>query len=858
MYRLLIASILLAICNYLSSQSLVVNVTDYGAVNDGKTICTRGIQKAIDDCAKKGGGTVYFPAGRYISGTLFLKSFVTINLGSGAVLEGSRSLSDYPVVESKIRSFTDNYTNKSLIYGEDLEHISLTGYGLIDGNGESFMVSEEIRKTNIFDSYKMRPYMIRIINCENVSVKDITMTDSPMWVQHYMACRNVNIDGITVSSRVNSNNDGIDIDACDGVRISNCNIISGDDAIVLKSTLDKPCRNITITNCVISSNCNAFKLGTESNGDFHNISLSNCIIHDNQLAGIALEMVDGGSLNNVTVSDVNMHTVGCAIFIRLGNRARPFLENNPKAYTNRQEAKNDLKKPGMGNLFNVMISNIQATNVGKTGCSITGIPSFPARNLTLSNIRLSFSGGGTEDQVSRTIEEFPDKYPEFGMFGSLPAYGFFCRHLTGLTLDNIDLSYKEPDFRPAIWLSDVRDSRISDLKACCEEETEAVIFVESSGNVVIRDCYSSKKSGSFILEKGSNSGIQLTNNKLNTAPLVDCTPQVCDDREIRITRPGDVIDKRLEIIRAIWNDSRLPTRSDVIVTTDIESPLHPNKVFGRVDMIEIPVAGSESVRDLAYLFVPVHRNKRLIVFNPGHSYTLIDDEKHRSRVEATITGLVEAGYDVLVVFMPHVSRSAGPGFRFDHCKIINTDLGIPDPLPTYGLRLFLDPTIVSLNYILEKNKYKRVDMVGLSGGGWTTNLISALDDRIKYSFNVAGSIPLYYRKGGSIGDIEQFIPQLYRDIAGYPDLYILGAFGNGRKQIHILNRNDDCCFGQKQHDPDGNYASDMRFFEKTVKERLELLGEKDHYYLVIDETAPNHQISEYALKTVILPELKRK
>jgi len=189
--------------------------------------------------------------------------------------------------------------------------------------------------------------------------------------------------------------------------------------------------------------------------------------------------------------------------------------------------------------------------------------------------------------------------------------------------------------------------------------------------------------------------------------------------------------------------------------------------------------------------------------------------------------LVEAGYDVLAIFMPHVSKSAGPGFRFDHCKVINTDLGIPDQLPTFGLRLFLDPTIVSLNYILEKNKYKRVDMVGLSGGGWTTNLISALDDRIKYSFNVAGSIPLYYRKGGSIGDIEQFIPQLYRDIAGYPDLYVMGAFGTGRKQIQILNRNDNCCFGQKQHDPDRDYAFDMRLFEQTVKERLESLGEKD-------------------------------
>ena len=338
---------------------------------------------------------------------------------------------------------------------------------------------------------------------------------------------------------------------------------------------------------------------------------------------------------------------------------------------------------------------------------------------------------------------------------------------------------------------------------------------------------------------------------------VNCAPQTIDDREIKISKPGDVINKRLELIRAIWNDSRIPDRSDVIVTSDIPNPLHPNKAIDHVDRIIIPVAGLDSVTDLAYLFVPIRRNKRLVVLNPGHSCTLVENDRHY-RIEATITGLVEAGFDVLAVFMPHVKESAMPDCKFNHCNIINTNLGIPNPLPTYGLRLFLDPTIVSLNYLMEKNKYKRVDMIGLSGGGWTTNLIAAIDDRIKYSFNVAGSIPLYYRSGGSIGDIEQYLPQLYRDIAGYPDLYVLGAFGKGRKQVQILNLDDNCCFGQKQHDPERDYASDMHLFEQTVKEKLNSMGEKYHYYLVIDETAPVHQISEYALKNVILPELKGK
>lgn len=506
MKRVLLFFMLIAICNTGSAQKSYFNVLDYGAINDGKTINTKAIQKAVDDCAAKGGGVVYFPAGRFISGTIVLKSYVTLHLGTGAVLEGSKNLNDYPALVSKIRSYTDNYTNKSLIYGEDLKYVSLTGTGIIDGNGASFKVTSEFRKLNLFESYKIRPYMIRIINCENVVVKDLTILNSPMWVQHYMACKNVNIDGITVNSRVNHNNDGIDIDACENVRISNCDIVSGDDAIVLKSTTDRPCKNIVVTNCLLSSDCNAFKLGTESNGDFHNITLSNCIIYDTRLAAIALEMVDGGSLNNVSVSDVNMNTAGCAIFVRLGNRARTFKE--------------DMAIPGMGSMFNVIISNIQGTNIGKTGCSITGLPSHPAMDLTLSNIRLSFKGGGTKDLVTRKIEEFPEKYPEYGMFGTLPAYGFYCRHLKGLNMNNIELSYTSAEFRPALYMEDVKDSRVSEFFAAYEEGSESLMILDNSHNVVISGCSTMKNIGALALLSKGSSKIGFTgNNILNKSKI---------------------------------------------------------------------------------------------------------------------------------------------------------------------------------------------------------------------------------------------------------------------------------------------------------------------------------------------------
>ncbi len=323
-----------------------------------------------------------------------------------------------------------------------------------------------------------------------------------------------------------------------------------------------------------------------------------------------------------------------------------------------------------------------------------------------------------------------------------------------------------------------------------------------------------------------------------------------DDREFRITTPADVARKRLEIIHAIWGTDHIPGRGDVTITQGIASPLSPNPIVARVDRFEIPVERIDSVKDRAYFFVPPQRNNRLVLFCPGHSCSLKDEGNPSHRIEATIIGLLSAGFDVLSVFMPRISEDT---CDLDHCRIFHTDLGYADPPASYGLRLFLDPTLVSLNYLLKHCSYRDVNMVGLSGGGWTTNLVAAIDERVRLSFSVAGSMPVYYRHDGSIGDIEQFVPGLYRDIAGYPDLYVLGAFGEGRKQVQILNRNDDCCFGIRQHDPDRNYDQDCNSFEQSVKEKLNDLGARDHYDLVIDEEAPNHQISSFALFGIILP-----
>ena len=467
------------------------DVRNYGAKPDGKTICTKSIQKAIDECAKRGGGTVYFPPGTFLSGTIYMKSNVTLRLDTGSILLGSTNLKDYPPTVQAFRSYTDNYTDKSLIYGENLQHIAITGSGIIDGQGRPFK-----------GPYKVRPYMIRFIQCRNVLVKDVTIQNSPMWVQHYLACDDVRIDGITVRSRVNGNNDGIDIDSCHRVIISNCNISSGDDAIVLKSTSARPCRNVVVSNCVLSSHCNALKMGTESNGGFENIVITGCTIYDTRLAGVALEIVDGGTMDRIVVSNITMNKVGAPIFIRLGNRSRPF--------------KKDMEKPGMGVMRNITISDIESTGANETGCAISGLPGHAIENVTLSNIRLSFAGNGNKEDAARAVPEKPTSYPEYSMFGRLPAYGFYCRHVKGLKLLNVQLQLAAADKRHAIVCEDVEDALIDSLDATFSAGASSMVRLTNIKGAFIRGCRPPAGTGTFLkLEGAKSKGVTLVANDLS-------------------------------------------------------------------------------------------------------------------------------------------------------------------------------------------------------------------------------------------------------------------------------------------------------------------------------------------------------
>ncbi len=486
------------------------NIKNFGAVSDSTRLSTEAIQTAIDRCNADGGGTVLVPAGWYVTGSLVLKDNVNLNLSKGATLLGSKNYYDYPPRKTGYVALRTRGKTKQLIYAENAGNISITGEGEIDGQGRIF---PNVRTGDIeYD----RPCLIQFINCRKILIENVSLRNSGFWMQHYLGCDELRISGIRVFNHNNYNNDGIDIDGCRNVIISDSMIDSDDDALCLKSTSGRASENISISNCILSSHCNALKMGTESNTGFRNISISNITIKPSKtndskvsgqmtgISGIALEMVDGGILDGVVISNVMIDGTSSPIFIRLGNRARPYSD--------------DMVINNVGTLRNISISNVVAVKAGKYGCSITGIPGYAVENISLNNISIEFEGGGAKNDITREIPEEEKKYPEATMFGILPSYGFFIRHASNIHFSNVTLRTTKDDARPAICLTDVRNSGFRDLVIGSNAGVTGNLLIDSSSDIDISGCRVTGKTGYFVEPKGGkNRNIFLVNNILTNA-----------------------------------------------------------------------------------------------------------------------------------------------------------------------------------------------------------------------------------------------------------------------------------------------------------------------------------------------------
>ena len=503
----------------------VYNVRTFGAKGDGKTLDTPAINRAIETAAAAGGGTVYFPAGTYLSVSIHLHSNITLHLDQGATIRAADAVPNkvtYDLPEPNewdmYQDFGHSHWQNSLIWGVGLENVQILGPGLIDGKGLTRR-SPRPRRVNQpgdrpvtlggqpgarqqsplgedDDPEVMKGLGNKAISlklCRNVLLRDVSILNGGHFAVLATAVDNLTIDNV----RVDTNRDGLDIDSCRNVRITNCSINSpNDDAIVLKSSyalgFPRVTENVTITNCLVAGYdigsllggtfkrnvveapdhdgpAGRLKLGTESNGGFRNIAIANVVF--DHCRGLALETVDGGLLEDVTISNITMRDVmNSPIFLRLGRRLRaPVLTK-------------------VGQLRRVNISNVVAYNADSRYASIiAGVPDHDIEDVRLSNIRIWYRGGGRKELRDLQPPEREINYPEPSMFGELPAYGFFIRHAKGIDLTNVQISFANDDFRPPFLLQDVSGVDFNHVSAQREDGVPAFVL-RNITDFNIHDC----------------------------------------------------------------------------------------------------------------------------------------------------------------------------------------------------------------------------------------------------------------------------------------------------------------------------------------------------------------------------------
>ncbi len=444
------------------------NASFFGVKSNGTTLNTRSIQKAIDYIHENGGGTLVFYVGRYLTGSIHLKSDVNILLREGAVLVGSTNPFDYDIIMN----------NPALILAYKAKNIGISGKGVIDGQGRetAYNYVDQIHKGIIKDNLKydrpdVRPMMIYFRECENVSMEGILMKDATAWVQFYDQCNGLTIKGITVKSNAFWNNDALDVVDCSNVKISDSYFDASDDAICLKSHDAKSiCENVEIRNCVARSGASGIKFGTLSAGGFKNVKLSNIKVYDTFRSAFTVQAVDGGIAENISIDSLYSYNTGNVIYLRVGDRWGKGRQSSMKGITiSNVYAEVPEGKPDAGYDYEGPVEDLPR-NISP--CAIVGLPGRNVTDVTLKNVNIVFPGGGNPNYAKvglsakelDAIPEMPGAYPEFSQFKELPAWGFYIRHAEGITFDNVTLTAKAPDYRPAIVTDDVKNMTLTGVK----------------------------------------------------------------------------------------------------------------------------------------------------------------------------------------------------------------------------------------------------------------------------------------------------------------------------------------------------------------------------------------------------------
>ena len=477
------------------------NVRNFGAVGDGTTLDSPAIDKAISAAAAVGGGTVLVPAGTYLSGSIHLQSNIHLLIDAGATILGApQSLNAYDETEPfpgiAYQDGGHTYFHNSLIWGENLTNVFISGNGMINGGGlelNAKILDEmcgyahfQTPNTSNYPPVRIGNKSIALKLCKNVLIRDVTIFHGGHFAILVTGCDNLTVDNVTMDT----DRDGIDIDCCRNTMVSNCRINSpNDDGLCPKSTYAlgeiRPTENLTIVNCQVSgflegtlidgtmqpakNGYGRIKFGTESSGGSRNCTVANCTFRS--CHGLALEEVDGAVLENITVNNLTMMDVrDCAIYITTGKRNRtPGIITNSRAK-------------------NILISNVIADGVDKlSSIQIMGLPEQPVEGVRLENIRITNHGGGTAEDAAKIPKELANGYPDPSKLGIMPAYGIFARHVKDLELANIHVNFATNDFRPAAMFADVQGLEIDNFKPQLAEGVTAAVFADNVGGLVIRN-----------------------------------------------------------------------------------------------------------------------------------------------------------------------------------------------------------------------------------------------------------------------------------------------------------------------------------------------------------------------------------
>jgi hypothetical protein len=469
-------------------------ITDYGAIGDSTTLSTQAIQLAIDAAAKAGGGRVIVPPGVFLTGSIFLKDYIELHLMPGAKLLGSVSASDYPQTKVPYLSYNRNYGGHEnlpgdlrigLVMGIGVKNVSITGAGIIDGNGgngEDFVVT--VDEDGRWHKPK-RPFAVFFIASERVTVRDVKVQFSQMWQMHFENCAYVHLDNLTVQGHANANDDGIDINSCREVTIQNCRVDVGDDGLVFKTKGNAVMENVLVNNCIFSSETRAIQFGSETEADIRNVVISNVLLKPTKIrpeypapgakaisklikrelgAGISINVNDGATIENVLITNVLCEGLPSPIYLHTAKRQWKYSVGEV-----------DTLMPA-GTLKNITIENFHAVGVKPyANPTMMGLQEMPLENITLKNSSFTFEPdmdlseyellAALEDKSSHGNYKLANAgWPGYwGEDKRYPAYGFEFRYIKGLTLDDLHFYYPYQDGRPPLKYHEVEGLLTNEL-----------------------------------------------------------------------------------------------------------------------------------------------------------------------------------------------------------------------------------------------------------------------------------------------------------------------------------------------------------------------------------------------------------